>query len=63
MTKSQVLLTDLRMQRAFTLRYLRYLHESEQNQDEQEINLHLDTLNRLQKSIEIIENHIKNGGE
>ncbi len=63
MTKSQALLTDLRMKRASILMYLRNLQESEENYDEQKINELLDTLNKIQKGIEVIENHLKNGGE
>ncbi|MEA5458712.1 hypothetical protein VB796_06675 [Arcicella sp. LKC2W] len=63
MTKSQALLTDLSMKRASILMYLRNLQESEENYDEQKVNELLDTLNKLQKGIEVIENHLKNGGE
>ena len=63
MDKIQSLLIDLRMKRATILMNLRNQQENEDLQDEEKTDKLLDTLNELNKGIEIIENHLKNLGK
>ena len=63
MDKIQSLLIDLRMKRATILMNLRNQQENEDLQDEEKTDMLLDTLNKLNKGIEILENHLKNWGK
>ena len=63
MDKIQSLLIDLRMKRATILMNLRNQQENKDLQDEEKTDKLLDTLNELNKGIEIIENHLKNLGK
>jgi hypothetical protein len=63
MDKIQSLLIDLRMKRATILMNLRNQQENEDLQDMEKTDKLLDTLNELNKGIEIIENHLKNLGK
>ena len=63
MNKIQSLLIDLRMKRATILMNLRNQQENEDLQDMEKTDKLLDTLNELNKGIEIIENHLKNSGK
>ena len=63
MDKIQSLLIDLRMKRATILMNLRNQQENEDLQDEEKTDKLLDTLNELNKGIEILENHLKNLGK
>jgi hypothetical protein len=63
MDKIQSLLIDLRMKRATILMNLRNQQENEDLQDIEKTDKLLDTLNELNKGIEIIENHLKNLGK
>ena len=63
MDKIQSLLIDLRMKRATILMNLRNQQENEDLQNEEKTDKLLDTLNELNKGIEIIENHLKNLGK
>jgi len=63
MDKIQSLLIDLRMKRAAILMNLRNQQENEDLQDMEKTDKLLDTLNELNRGIEIIENHLKNLGK
>ncbi len=63
MDKIQSLLIDLRMKRATILMNLRNQQENEDLQDMEKTDKLLDTLNELNRGIEIIENHLKNLGK
>lgn len=63
MDKIQRLLIDLRMKRATILMNLRNQQENEDLQDMEKTDKLLDTLNELNRGIEIIENHLKNLGK
>ena len=63
MDKIQSLLIDLRMKRGTILMNLRNQQENEDLQDMEKTDKLLDTLNELNKGIEIIENHLKNLGK
>ena len=63
MDKIQSLLIDLRMKRATILMNLRNQQENEDLQDEEKTDKLLDTLNELNKGVEILENHLKNLGK
>ena len=63
MDKIQSLLIDLRMKRATILMNLRNQQENEDLQDMEKTDKLLDTLNELNKGIEILENHLKNLGK
>ena len=63
MDKIQSLLIDLRMKRATILMNLRNQQENEDLHDEEKTDRLLDTLNELNRGIEIIENHLKNLGK
>ena len=63
MDKIQSLLIDLRIKRVTILMNLRNQQENEDLQDEEKTDKLLDTLNELNKGIEIIENHLKNLGK
>ena len=63
MDKIQSLLIDLRMKRATILMNLRNQQENEDLHDEEKTDRLLDTLNELNKGIEILENHLKNLGK
>ena len=63
MDKIQSLLIDLRVKRATILMNLRNQQENEDLHDEEKTDRLLDTLNELNRGIEIIENHLKNLGK
>ena len=63
MDKIQSLLIDLRMKRATILMNLRNQQENKDLQDEEKTDKLLDTLNELNKGVEILENHLKNLGK
>ena len=57
------MLIDLRMKRATILMNFRNQQENEDLQDLEKTDKLIDTLNELNKGIEIIENHLKNSGK